>query len=144
ADRGTLAPRLNRPGGYCAPDPRSVMALVDAVGDGLLAIHEAGVVHRDIKPDNILFQGARRGQPEPDPLAAEFATHLALEKEEERTRGGALATARDLMKQGGGPPPPGGTPLSRAPEQEDNDVEITPAADVYAATALLWHILTGQ
>src|SRR5215471_19170459 len=31
ADRGTLAPRLDRKGGYCAPDPQSLVALVGAV-----------------------------------------------------------------------------------------------------------------
>src|SRR5262249_9546905 len=35
ADRGTLSPRLERKGGYCGPDPPSIVALVDAVADGL-------------------------------------------------------------------------------------------------------------
>ena len=144
ADRGTLAPRLDRKGGYCAPDPQSVAALVDAVADGLTAIHDAGVVHRDIKPDNILFQAARRGQPEPDALAAEFATRTVLVKDDERILVGDLGIAKDLMKHGGGATLLGGTPLYRAPEQEEDDAEITPAADIYAATALLWHMLTSQ
>jgi WD40 repeat protein len=144
ADRGTLAPRLDRKGGYCAPEPQSLVALVDAVADGLTAIHDAGVVHRDIKPDNILFQVARRGQPEPDPIAAEFATRLALVKDDERILVGDLGIAKDLMKHGSSVTLLGGTPLYRAPEQEDDNAEITPAADVYAATALLWHMLTGQ
>jgi WD40 repeat protein len=144
ADRGTLAPRLNRPGGFCAPDPQSVAALVDAVADGLTAIHDAGVVHRDIKPDNILFQAARRGQPEPDALAAEFAMRTVLVKDDERILVGDLGIAKDLMRHGTGATLLGGTPLYRAPEQEENDIEITPAADVYAATALLWHVLTSQ
>ena len=64
ADRGTLAPRLDRNPGSRAPDPHDIMLLVDAVADGLSAIHEAGVVHRDFKPANILFQQARRGPPD--------------------------------------------------------------------------------
>src|SRR3546814_9383393 len=38
----------------------------------------------------------------------------------------------------------GGTPLYEAPEQRDGLSEVTPASDIYSATALLWHVLTGQ
>ena len=144
ADRGTLAPRLDRKSGYGAPDPQSIIALVDAVADGLTAIHDAGVVHRDIKPDNILFQVARRGQPEPDAMAAELGRRTVLVKDDERILVSDLGIAKDLMKHGSAVTVLGGTPLYRAPEQEEDDAEVTPAADVYAATALLLHILSGQ
>ena len=49
-----------------------------------------------------------------------------------------------MLKHGGIVTLVGGTPLYRAPEQNDDAAEITPAADVYAATALLWHVLTGN
>src|SRR3546814_16914664 len=48
ADRGTLAERI-RPEAHGKPDPRRLTVLIDALADGLAAIHEAGVVHRDIK-----------------------------------------------------------------------------------------------
>ena len=108
------------------------------------AIHDAGVVHRDIKPDNILFQVARRGQPEPDAIAAELGTRTVLVKDDERILVSDLGIAKDLMKHGSAVTILGGTPLYRAPEQEEDDAEVTPAADVYAATALLLHILSGQ
>ena len=144
ADRGTLAPRLDRKSGYGAPDPQSLIALVDAVADGLTAIHDAGVVHRDIKPDNILFQVARRGQPELDAMVAELGRRTVLVKDDERILVSDLGIAKDLMKHGSAVTVLGGTPLYRAPEQEEDDAEVTPAADVYAATALLLHILSGQ
>jgi WD40 repeat protein len=144
ADRGTLAPRLERKPGRPARDPQSVMLLVDAVADGLSAIHEAGVVHRDIKPANILLQLARRG-PSDDSSAAPGATgREALLRTDERILVGDLGIAKDVLKHGGLVTLMGGTPLYRAPEQNDDAAEITPAADVYAATALLWHVLTGK
>ena len=144
ADRGTLTPRLDRKSGYGAPDPQSIIALVDAVADGLTAIHDAGLVHRDIKPDNILFQVARRGQPEPDAMVAELGTRTVLVKDDERILVSDLGIAKDLMKHGSAVTVLGGTPLYQAPEQDQYDAEITPTTDIYAATALLWHILSGQ
>src|SRR5262245_30199148 len=99
ADRGTLAPRLDRKSGYGALDPQSIIALVDAVADGLTAIHDSGVVHRDIKPDNILFQAARRGQPEPDTMATELGTRTVLVKDDERILVSDLGIAKDRLKQ---------------------------------------------
>lgn len=143
ADRGTLAPRLERKPGSRAPDPHDIMLLIDAVADGLSDIHEAGIVHRDLKPANILFQRARRG-PTDDmtPEGSPFSTRLV--KIDERILVGDLGIAKDLVKHGSLITLVGGTPLYCAPEQSDDDAEITPAADVYAATALLWHVLTGE
>jgi WD40 repeat protein len=145
ADRGTLAPRLAGKSGFRPPDPQSVIALVDAVADGLSAIHEAGVVHRDIKPDNILFQVARRGPPELESApSGERPRPAALIASDERILVSDLGIAKDVHKHGSLVTLLGGTPLYRAPEQGEDDAEITAAADVYAATALLWHVLTGQ
>src|SRR6266404_5332474 len=145
ADRGTLAPRLEHKAGRRARDPQSIMLLVDAVADGLSAIHEAGVVHRDIKPANILVQQARRGLPdEAGAGLADTPNSQALVRSDERILVGDLGIAKDVQKHGGLVTLVGGTPLYRAPEQDDDAAEITPAADVYAATALLWHVLTGK
>jgi WD40 repeat protein/serine/threonine protein kinase len=145
ADRGTLAPRLDRKSGFRPPDAQSVTALVDAVADGLSAIHEAGVVHRDIKPDNILFQAAHRGPREQDSAtSADRSSPAALIGSDERILVSDLGIAKNVHRHGSMITLLGGTPLYRAPEQGEDDAEITSAADVYAATALLWHVLTGQ
>ena len=145
ADRGTLESRLERPPGSRALDPQGILALVDAVADGLSAIHEAGVVHRDIKPANILFQLARRSPLEQDHAAAESeGPNSVLVGTDERVLVGDLGIAKDLVKHAGSATITGGTPLYQAPEQDDPEAAITPAADVYAASALLWHVLTGQ
>ena len=145
ADRGTLAPRLERLKGGSGPDPQSVMALVDAVADGVSAIHEAGVVHRDIKPANTLFQLARRGRIDQGSAASRTdRTHAALAGLDERILVSDLGIAKDLVKQAGDATIVAGTPLYQAPEQREPGAEVTPAADVYAATAMLWHVLTGE
>jgi WD40 repeat protein/energy-coupling factor transporter ATP-binding protein EcfA2 len=145
ADCGTLAARLERGPAAQVADQPSIMALADAVADGLSAIHEAGVVHRDIKPANILFQSARRGSTEHDEAdSADRPAQPALIGSGERILVGDLGIAKDVLKHGHFVTLIGGTPLYRAPEQGDDDAEITPAADVYSATALLWHVLTGH
>jgi WD40 repeat protein len=145
ADRGTLAPRLKRRPDYLESDPQSIMALVDAVADGVSAIHEAGVVHRDIKPANILFQLSRRGTLSSDPSAAGSSLPPAgIVGADERILISDLGIAKDLLKRASSATVAGGTPLYQSPEQGDPTAEITPAADVYAATAMLLHALTGE
>ncbi len=145
ADRGTLASRLEAHAGTEETNRRSVMTLVDAVADGLSAIHEAGIVHRDIKPANILYQLAHRGSVEPDPAAVDsMEPPSALVGIDERILISDLGIAKDLLKRTAAATMVGGTPLFQAPEQGDPTAEITPAADVYATTAMLWLVLTGK
>src|SRR5262249_12647859 len=93
ADRGTLAPRREHKPGSHARDAQDIMLLVDAVADGLSAIHEAGVVHRDIKPANILFQLASRGPPNGGGPAT-TSSAPALVRADERVLVGDLGIAK--------------------------------------------------
>ncbi|MDJ0667299.1 MAG: protein kinase [Desulfobacterales bacterium] len=146
ADRGTLAPRLEKGRGNGDRDLQGISAIVDAVAEGLSAIHDAGLVHRDVKPANTLFQLARRGpavKDHPAPVAT-ATTPARLVAENERILIGDLGIAKDLVKHPTTATIIGGTPLYEAPEQRDPAATITPAADIYAATAMLWHVLTGK
>lgn len=144
ADRGTLEPRLLNRSGTITPDSHSIMALVDALADGLSALHEAGLVHRDIKPANILFQLTRRGSARNGQMAEPAKSQKMVISPDERILLGDLGIAKDILTRGSFPTLIGGTPLYRAPEQIDQVTDVTLASDVYAATAILWHLLTGQ
>ncbi len=144
ADRGTLEPRLEAFRGSNGSGPQGILALVDALSDSLNALHEAGVVHRDVKPANILFQLARRGVTESGEADPSGVSRITLVSANERILLGDLGIAKDLARRGSDATVVGGTPRYQAPEQSDPDVEITPAADIYAATAMLWHLVVGN
>lgn len=145
ADRGTLMPRL-RPALPGLTEARlDIEPLIDAVADGLTSIHEAGVVHRDIKPANILFQRVRRIRAHPNGNGAEDAADSTLlVRPDERILVSDLGIAKDLAKNITSRTVMAGTPVYQAPEQMEPDAEITAAADIYAATAMLWHVIAGR
>lgn len=101
---------------------RRVARFLLALGRGVAHLHTLGFVHRDIKPDNVLF---RKG-------GAPVLIDLGLVKD---VRGGTPAA------RGAAPVPPGislsgvGTPGWSAPEQFDRG-EATPASDVHALGVL--------
>jgi WD40 repeat protein len=141
ADRGTLEDRL----GFTPPgrpiDTKTTRHVVLALSDGLAALHRAGIVHRDVKPGNLLLQSVNAG-----PAAQTPATEVrtALIESGERVLIGDLGLAKDLVAA---PPQAtiiGGTQGFQSPEQREPNAAITPAADVYAATAVVWRMLHGS
>jgi tetratricopeptide (TPR) repeat protein/tRNA A-37 threonylcarbamoyl transferase component Bud32 len=114
---GTLADRLRgKP-----LDPGAAARLVAAVAAGVGAAHEAGIVHRDIKPGNVLFD--EHGEPK----VADFG--LAKRGAAELTRTGTVL----------------GTPAYMSPEQAGAGTGfVGPQADVWALGVILYECLTGQ
>ncbi len=98
--------------------------LGEGAARGLAAIHAVGVIHRDIKPDNILLDDA--GVPK--------ITDLGLSKRTDDPDQIKLTTTGFLV----------GTPLYVAPENISNPKVITAAVDVYGLGATLYHALTGR
>ena len=95
------------------------------VADGLDYAHEQGVVHRDIKPGNILLS---RGHA----LVADFGIAKAIGAASE---GDASATATGLSV---------GTPRYMSPEQAAGVTEVDGRSDVYALGCVLWEMLAGE
>ena len=89
---------------------------------GLAAAHDAGVIHRDLKPGNILIDR--------DGRAAITDFGIARSVEADAAKG---ATANKLV----------GTPAFMAPEQVQGR-QVTAAADIYALGLVLYRMLTGR
>ncbi len=115
---GTVSTQFH-PGGVSADVSCAILLALCA---GLDHAHEHGVLHRDVKPENLMFSG--RGTLK--------VTDLGIAK----VIGGSatLATrAGEVL----------GTPAYIAPEQARGD-ELTPATDVYAAGTLFYWLLAGR
>ena len=102
--------------------PDEVVRIGRAVADALAFAHEKGVVHRDIKPDNILLDGDRV-------LVADFGVARAVSEVHEKL------TATGMVV---------GTPTYMSPEQASGDREIDGRSDVYALACVLYELLAGE
>ncbi len=98
--------------------------IIREVVDALAYAHEQGVVHRDIKPDNVMLSGRHA-------LVMDFGVAKAVS---EATGRNQLTTAGVAL----------GTPAYMSPEQATADPHIDHRADIYAVGALAYELLTGR
>ncbi|MFF4607664.1 serine/threonine-protein kinase [Streptomyces sp. NPDC001339] len=113
----TLSDQVKRNGPM---PPAEVRRLASGLAEALRDIHRAGVVHRDLKPGNVLL--AADG-----PKVIDFGISRPSDSEM-RTETGKLI----------------GTPPFMAPEQFQRPREVGPAADVFALGSVLVHAATGS
>jgi serine/threonine protein kinase len=119
-DGETLADRLTRDRQLPVDEAARIAS---DVAEALHAAHEQGVIHRDVKPANILLTKGR-------PLVADFGIALAVS-----AAGGGRLTETGLSL---------GTPYYMSPEQASADREPTAASDVYSLGCVLYEMLVGD
>jgi serine/threonine protein kinase/tetratricopeptide (TPR) repeat protein len=107
--------------------PDEALPLVRQLCEGLLAAHEAGIVHRDLKSANVLLVPARPGS---SPRAV--ITDFGLARLVDESPAAPVEPATRLI----------GTPAYMAPEQLEGK-PVTPATDLYALGIILFELLTG-
>jgi serine/threonine protein kinase len=115
----SLGERLDRDGAL--PEAEAIQ-IISQVAQGLQKAHREGMVHRDVKPDNILMT----------PAGIAKLADLGLVKE--------LETDLNLTRTGRGL----GTPHFMAPEQFRNAKYVDARSDIYSLAATLYMMVTGE
>jgi serine/threonine protein kinase len=104
------------------PTPERATAIVARLSEGLAAAHGLGILHRDLKPDNVLL--THTGVPK----IADFGLAKSVQVEP-----GTTTTTHELV----------GTPPFMAPELFQGE-PASPASDVYALGVVYYTLLTGK
>jgi serine/threonine-protein kinase len=116
-----LAKRLHERGALAIDETRRILR---DVADALAYAHERGVIHRDIKPDNILLD-AQSGRP----MVTDFGIARAVSEGESRLTATGIAI---------------GTPTYMSPEQAAGERQIDGRSDLYSLGILGYQMLTGE
>ncbi|HEV8264334.1 MAG TPA: protein kinase [Gemmatimonadales bacterium] len=122
-DGESLGARLKRRGQLPAEEARRIlMETADALGAG----HSLGIVHRDVKPDNILLEGSR---------GRVVLTDFGIAKALTSSTGPGTLTATGVAI---------GTPHYMSPEQAAGDREIDGRSDIYSLGVVGYQMLTDE
>ena len=122
-DGESLAAKLKRRGRLPPDEARRIMI---ETADALGAAHALGIIHRDVKPDNILLEGSR---------GRVVVTDFGIAKALSSTTGGATLTGTGVAI---------GTPHYMSPEQAAGDREIDGRSDIYSLGVVAYQMLTGE
>ena len=104
-----------------------VIGFMRDVAKALAYAHDQGVVHRDIKPDNVLLTGGSA-------VVTDFGVAKALSASKTQAPGGTLTQVGTSL----------GTPAYMAPEQAAADPDTDHRADIYAFGVMSYEMLAGR
>jgi hypothetical protein len=122
---GALSRHLSR----FRDEPRKVAGLVAVLARAVQHAHQRGVLHRDLKPGNVLLEWSSGPTEMPVPYLADFGLARLLDQDSALTQTGELV----------------GTPSYMVPEQASGGgAAITTATDVHGLGAILYALLTGR
>jgi serine/threonine protein kinase len=122
ADAGTLAQMMQLEGTI---SPYETLSIAIDVCKGLRAVHTKGVVHRDVKPANVMFFSRTDGLP----VAKIGDFGIALQPEDER-----LTPSDNVV----------GTLIYLSPEQASSSHIITHSSDLYSLGVMLYEMMSGE
>ncbi|MEK7668160.1 MAG: serine/threonine-protein kinase [Gemmatimonadota bacterium] len=104
--------------------PEAEVARIGAeIADALAEAHAHGLVHRDVKPANVLLQGAKRRV-----LVTDFGIAKAAASKADKLTGTGVVI---------------GTPHYMSPEQAGGSAEVDHRSDIYSLGVVLWQMLAG-
>jgi serine/threonine-protein kinase len=121
-DGESVAARIRRRGKLPVEESRRIMK---EAADALSAAHALSIIHRDIKPDNILLEGTRGRV-----MVTDFGIAKALSSTSAATLTGAGVAI--------------GTPAFMSPEQAAGEREIDGRSDLYSLGIVTYQMLTGE
>lgn len=117
----TLDSKLRREGQF--PEAE-VVRLGAEIAEALAEAHSHGLVHRDVKPQNVMLQGAKKRA-----LVMDFGIAKAAAGSGEKLTGTGVII---------------GSPHYMSPEQAGGDPEVDLRSDIYSLGIVLWEMLAGE
>ncbi len=127
-DPGSLREYLKKSGGRLPPD--EAVELMDGVLSALIAAHKRGIVHRDIKPDNLMLATVRSFETDMNEVQVkvlDFGASLLMDNQSD------INTAEGLL----------GTPYYMSPEQASG-LQLDQRTDLYSTAVVLYELISGK